>query len=403
MNTLPTNWYIEVTRENQAELNRWRKKVATEYRDHNLIAGRNTLLSEHPDDGSYYYSNTAQELRNDEDYNDYQEITLEQFRAITNPVPEHWYIEVTEDNREELNRWRLSKRTPESARWDDEFVPGATLVSKHPEDGSYFWKFTGVNLTRRKPYYKPITLEQFRAITNSNKMKHPEHWYIVATEDNYDELEAWRQTVARGNYPSFRIGHHLLSKHPTDDSYYFSGSVNSLKNNSNYNHYQEITIEQFRQITNTKPMSNPEVKTIQIPHSLLIEYYKAATTHQKEYLNIHFKLDGTTTDEAIRGLYDLACWDWKPRIKKNHPDCFPKEIPKESKYFDFSKHTNLHGCDSIVLGNVAESLGLYRNFIEVRSSNTENNDRSFYLDRRYNWELINEGGDMVLIPTKKVK
>ena len=399
MNTLPTNWYIEVTRENQAELNRWRKKVATEYRDHNLIAGRNTLLSEHPDDGSYYYSNTAQELRNDEDYNDYQEITLEQFRAITNPVPEHWYIEVTEDNREELNRWRLSKRTPESARWDDEFVPGATLVSKHPEDGSYFWKFTGVNLTRRKPYYKPITLEQFRQITNSNKMKHPEHWYIVATEDNYDELEAWRQTVASSYLASFKIGYPLLSEHPGDSSYYYGGSVDGLKNDSWYDHYKPITLEQFRQITNSKPMSKPEVKTIQISRTLLNEYFDAATMSQQEYLTKHFKLDGTTTDEAIRGLYDLACKDWKPKIKANHPDCFPEE----SKYFDFSKHTNLHGCDSIVLGNVAESLGLYRNFIEVRSSNTENNDRSFYLDRRYNWELVNEGGDMVLIPTKKVK
>jgi hypothetical protein len=146
-------------------------------------------------------------------------------------------------------------------------------------------------------------------------------------------------------------------------------------------------------------MSNPEVKTIQIPHSLLIEYYNAATTPQKEYMSKHFKLDGTTTDETIRGLYELACNKWKPKIKANHPECFPED----SKYFDFSKHTNLHGCDSIVLGNVAESLGLYRNFIEVRSSNTENNDRSFYLDRRYNWELVNEGGDMVLIPTKKVK
>jgi hypothetical protein len=313
MNTLPTNWYIEVTRENQAELNRWRKKVATEYRGHTVRVGH-ALLSRHEDDGSYYFAGDTRSVRSQDAYKDYQEITLEQFRAITNPVPEHWYI--------------------------------------------------------------------------------------VATEDNYDELEAWRQTVARGNYnPSFRIGHPLLSEHPKDDSYYYGGSVNSLKSEPKFDHYREITLEQFRQITNSKPMSKPEVKTIQIHRTLLNEYYDAATTPQKEYLSKHFKLDGTTTDEAIRGLYELACNKWKPIIKANHSECFPEE----SKYFDFSKHTNLHGCDSIVLGNVAESLGLYRNFIEVRSSNTENNDRSFYLDRRYNWELVNEGGDMVLIPTKKVK
>jgi hypothetical protein len=308
----------------------------------------------------------------------------------------NWYIAITEENHSELLKW-----------WNDSVgnsigcrppSVGEYLMSKNPKDNSCYWTQTetdhhGLNWQQE---YELITLEQFRAITNPL----PEHWYIVATEDNYDELNTWRKIVARGKYaPSFSIGHPLLSEHPGDNSYYYGGSVNSLKSDSNYNRYREITIEQFRQIINTKPMSNPEVKTIQIPHSLLIEYYNAATTPQKEYMSKHFKLDGTTTDETIRGLYELACNKWKPKIKANHPECFPED----SKYFDFSKHTNLHGCDSIVLGNVAESLGLYRNFIEVRSSNTENNDRSFYLDRRYNWELVNEGGDMVLIPTKKVK
>jgi hypothetical protein len=118
-------------------------------------------------------------------------------------------------------------------------------------------------------------------------------------------------------------------------------------------------------------------KSIQITHSLLIEYYKAATTHQKEYLNIHFKLDGTTTDEAIRGLYDLACWDWKPRIKKNHPDCFPED----SKYFDFSNRVDDKGVKGIVSNEVADSLGMKHDFIQIRSNdyNQETHYCSFYL------------------------
>lgn len=316
MNTLPTNWYIEVTRENQEELNRWRKKVATEYRDHTVRAGY-TLLSRHQYDGSYYYSDGADVVRDCDEYKDYQEITLEQFRAITNPVPEHWYI--------------------------------------------------------------------------------------VATEDNYNELEAWRQTVARGNYnPPFMIGQPLLSEHPGDNSYYYGGSIDSLRNDSDFSHYREITLEQFRQITNSKPMSKPEVKTIQISRTLLNEYFDAATMSQQEYLTKHFKLDGTTTDEAIRGLHDLACKDWKPKIKANHPECFPED----SKYFDFSEHTSQYGYDSIVSNNVAESLGLCRNFIQVRFgiyNSDRSKNRSFYLADNYNWELVNEGGDMVLIPTKKVK
>ena len=88
-----------------------------------------------------------------------------------------------------------------------------------------------------------------------NTNSHPEKWYIVATEDNYDELEAWRQTVATSYLDSFRIGHPLLSHHPIEifNSYYYGGSVDSLRGNSDYDGYQEITIEQFRAITNPKP------------------------------------------------------------------------------------------------------------------------------------------------------
>ena len=108
-------------------------------------------------------------------------------------------------------------------------------------------------------------------------------------------------------------------------------------------------------------------------------------------------MDGTTTDEAIRGLYELACGGWKPKIKANHPECFPEE----SKYFDFSKHTNQYGCDSIVSSDVAHSLGLCRDFIQVRAGSSKYSDRAFYLTNDYNWELIKEGGAMTLIPTKK--
>ena len=150
-------------------------------------------------------------------------------------------------------------------------------------------------------------------------------------------------------------------------------------------------------------------KTIKIPHSLLVEYYNAATTPQREYLTKHFKLDGTTTDEAIRGLHDLACSTWKPKIKANHPECFPED----SKYFDFSKYVRQSGTRDIVEDDVAYSLGMNRGFIRVRSnsSTTKNkttHNRSFYLDTDYNWELVQDGEEcgnpiMVLIPTKKVK
>lgn len=229
---------------------------------------------------------------------------------------------------------------------------------------------------------------------------HPEKWYIPLTPENYDEVKAWwLKQVEKSEWGGRHLhdSYTVLSKHPWDRSFYWcEGGPNFKKSNPSY---QEITLEQFRQITNSKPMSKTEVNTIKIHRTLLNEYYDAATTPQKEYMSKHFKLDGTTTDEAIRGLYELACGGWKPKIKANHPECFPEE----SKYFDFSEHTNQYGCDSIVSNNVADSLGLCRNFIQVRGSDTENTDRSFYLHNDYNWELVKDDGAMVLIPTKKVK
>lgn len=315
-----------------------------------------------------------------------------------NTHPEKWYIQLTPENYDEVKAWWLKQ--VEKSGWSGRlFRESFIVLSVHPKDDSYYWSGDEEYFIKQYPSYQKITLEQFRAITNPKPMNtHPEKWYIVATEDNYDELEAWRQTVS-SYLDSFRIGYPLLSHHPIDNSYYYGGSVDSLRCSSDFNDYQEITIEQFRAITNTKPMSKTEVKTIQISRTLLNEYYDAATTPQREYLTKHFKLDGTTTDEAIRGLYELACGGWKPKIKANHPECFPEE----SKYFDFSKHTNQYGYDSIVSSDVADSLGLCRDFIQVRISTTKNDSRAFYLTDDYNWELVKEGGAMTLIPTKKVK
>ena len=318
------NWYIKITEENHSELLEWWNDNVSKSMSYMPPRVGEYLMSKNPKDDSCYWSETDTDRHGLNWQQQYELITLEQFREIAKPMdthPEKWYIVATEDNYDELNRWRLSKRPTENEHWDCRFVPGATLLSEHPLDDSYFWAKDCVSfINQRFPEYKPITLEQFRAITN------------------------------------------------------------------------------------TKPMTKTEAKTIQIPHSLLIEYYEASTTPQREYLTKHFKLDGTTTDEAIRGLYELACGGWKPKIKANHPECFPED----SKYFDFSEHTNQYGYDSIVSSDVAHSLGLCRDFIQVRCSDAENNNRSFYLHSEYNWELVKDGfesgGEVwVLIPTKKVK
>jgi hypothetical protein len=240
-------------------------------------------------------------------------------------------------------------------------------------------------------------------------MKHPEKWYIQVTEENREELQPWwQEQVRKSGWGTSRLYEDrlLLSEHPKDSSYYWSGSLEFFT--SLYPSYQEITLEQFRQITNSNQTQTTMTKQIRISRELLNEYYEAATTPQRAYLSEHFKLDGTTTDEAIRGLHDLACSTWKPKIKKNHPDCFPEE----SRYFDFSKHADKSRQEKrVVSADVCESLGLTEGnggFIQVRnnSSNPQTHRRSFYLSSKYNWELVQDGTEdgrpvMVLIPTKK--
>jgi len=316
-----------------------------------------------------------------------------------NTLPTDWCIEATEENFAELYPWWRANADKSFKR----FTIGFTLMSSHP-DGSCYFSNCIEKCVENYPNHQPITLEQFRQITNPNPMNTlPTKWYIQATEENHEELNSWRRKNATQYLAShyFNVGHTLLSEHHSDKSCYYSDDADEVRGLDEYKDYQEITIEQFRQITNSTSTQNPMKKSIQISRELLNEYYEASTSEQKAFLAEHFKLDGTTTDEAIRGLHDLACGPWKKKIKKNHPDCFPED----SKHFDFSKRETVRG---IVSDEVADSLGMKHNFIQIRNNdeNPETHYRSFYLTSEYDWKLVQDGTETrgtawALIPTKK--
>lgn len=310
-----------------------------------------------------------------------------------NTHPEKWCIEATTENFAELYPWW---RANAGESWK-RFSIGFTLMSSHP-DGSCYFANCIESCIESHPNYQPITIEQFRQITKPMNTL-PTKWYIGVTEENREELDRWRQQVATSHRACELIaGHHtLLSKHFCDGSYYYSSTVREIRNDENYKDYEEITIEQFREITNSTSTQKPMTKSIQISRDLLNEYYEAATGPQKAYLTEHFKLDGTTTDKAIRQLHKMACGTWKPRIKKNHPECFSED----SKYFDFSAYVGERGNCGVVEYDVAKSLGLSNDFIQIRGSGSENKNRSFFLTPEYDWELVQEGSAKVLIPTKK--
>ena len=88
-------------------------------------------------------------------------------------------------------------------------------------------------------------------------MEHPKKWYIPVTSENREELSVWwRKKATESGWisddkSSLDGGTILLSKHPYDDSYYWSLFEDSFI--SRYPSYQKITIEEFREIANTKP------------------------------------------------------------------------------------------------------------------------------------------------------
>jgi hypothetical protein len=89
------------------------------------------------------------------------------------------------------------------------------------------------------------------------KNLHPGKWYIPVTEENQAELNSWwtnqalKSGWADGPSESLKMGVMLLSKHPSDNSYYWGGHEEIFF--TMYPSYQKITLEQFRQITNPNP------------------------------------------------------------------------------------------------------------------------------------------------------
>jgi hypothetical protein len=144
----------------------------------------------------------------------------------------------------------------------------------------------------------------------------------------------------------------------------------------------------------------PQSPTITISRTLLGEYYDAATNQQRKYLIDNFKLNGDTTVDAIVELYNMACDKWKPIIKKNHPECFPEE----NKYFNLSHLTERRDTNRIFTDEQAEKCGFSdAAFFQVRGTG-EYKGKGFYLDNDYNWEIVKDSDDiLVLVPTKKSK
>jgi hypothetical protein len=173
----------------------------------------------------------------------------------------------------------------------------------------------------------------------------PEKWCIQMTKENYDILYPWwKENIVGWNDCPILEGYTLLSKHPNDSSMYWCKDLISFL--ESHPEYTPITLEEFKTITSkTTTPSMDTNKTIRISRELLNEYFEASTIGQKEFINEHFKIGGTTTVASIIGLHNIACNEWKPIIKANHPECFPVTKSAIKLAVEKAGNPNYIGCN----------------------------------------------------------
>jgi hypothetical protein len=198
----------------------------------------------------------------------------------------------------------------------------------------------GVDLGENEIIINVIALELLSDI--------PKKWCIQMTKENKDILYPWwKENIVGWNGCPILEGYTLLSTHPGDSSMYYCNDLDGFL--GSHPEYTPITLEQFKTLLKTPIMETN--KTIKISRELLNEYYEAATSSQRDFINDNFTINGTTTVESIIGLHNLACDAWKLTIKDNHPQCFPTTKSAIELAVEKAGDPNYLGCNVQIEGN----------------------------------------------------
>jgi hypothetical protein len=227
------------------------------------------------------------------------------------------------------------------------------------------------------------TAKQFLEASGIFADELPKDWYIEVTEDNLEELDAWRKSVAtfyRNKY--LKEGWFVLSKHYRDSSHVWADGRDDSKTYFLEKHpnHKKIDLETFRKITNMK----------------------------KSF---------TITSEQAQSIINIACNAWKKKLAEKWAnnivlgneieisEGFYKEMrvactAPQNELFD-----KIFGEDdgSVDLSKIDNSLlrSASNNILEVRDSD-EYKNKAFYLSDDFNWEIKSDPiGVVCLIPTKK--
>jgi len=214
----------------------------------------------------------------------------------------------------------------------------------------------------------------------------PKDWYIEVTDDNLEELDAWRKKVASYyKNATLKSGWFVLSKHYIDTSHVwaFNGICSEKELLKKHPNHKKIDLETFRKITGSAPKQ---------------------------------KMNYKITAEQAQSIINIACENWKKKLAEKWANNivlnkeieiseeFYKEMRKactepQNKLFD-----KIFGEDGSV--DLSEIYGLKLlvmsdNTLSIRDSG-EYYNTAFYLTDNFNWELKRDSQEkLCLIPTKK--
>jgi hypothetical protein len=294
----------------------------------------------------------------------------------------------------------------------------------------------------------------------------PKDWYIEVTEDNLEELDAWRKSVASEcTNHLLEVGYFILSKHYGDESYYY-GNVNEHYLLEDHPNHKEIDLETFRKITNMKPdfsikgtklPSIPKETVYRVCHSsyegelgsnykTLVSYglkefkgetyvladindYKGSNYFMFKLSDIErlwkeqnpkqdMKKSFTITAEQAQSIINIACGTWKKQLAEKWANNivlgdeievseeFYKEMraactPPQNELFDkiFGKKDD--GSVDLSMLNKSGIDSTTHGMIQVRAG-SEHRNKAFFLSGGFNWEIKEDSeGLLCLIPTKK--
>lgn len=258
---------------------------------------------------------------------------------------------------------------------------------------------TGIPITKTITSYGSIDFYKSKSriiISFEDIELTPKNWYLPLTDCNKEqliELNEWRLRQFKCNYVDFdlNISLFLLSKHGTDNSYYYNGTANNLINEPWFKNYQKITIEHF---------------------------YKYILKKTNKMNRFPFKL----TIENARKIINIACVPWKIKLADKWSkdlllynyvsieEDFYKEMreacdPDQNKLFDDIFGVDIQEIDLTKPETINNSALFDRlsasSLISIRNANNLKH-KSFWLNDNYNWELKKDDYNVLcLVPTRK--